>query len=136
MMKIEAYFSGIKNANEAVEKLKVEGFNNAVVDLNDHTINYNNNEDTLKGITASSLSSVVMNSGNTVDDITKRPLLAANPMASGMGSFEEITDVNYKVILDIDSNDLHKAKEIISNIGGDFKNPNLDVNNSIEDINI
>lgn len=135
-MKIEAYFSGIRNANEAVEKLKVEGFNNAVVDLNEHTINYNNTEDTLKGITANSLSSVVMNSGNTSDDITKRPLLAASPMASGMGSFEEITDINYKVILDIDSNDINKAKEIITSLGGDIKDPNLDVNNSIEDLNI
>ncbi|WP_027626290.1 hypothetical protein [Clostridium lundense] len=135
-MKIEAYFSGIKNANEAVEKLKFQGFNNAIVDLNDHTINYNNNEDTAKGITASSLSSVVMNSGNISDDITKMPLLAASPMASGMGSFEEITDINYKVILDIDSNELNKAKGIITNMGGDFKNPNLDINNSVENIDI
>lgn len=134
-MKIEAYFSGIRNANEAVEKLKIKGFNNAVVDLNDHTVNYNS-EDTLKGITANSLSSVVINSGNTSDDITKRPLLAASPMASGMGSFEEITDINYKVILDIDSNDINKAKEIITSLGGDLKDPNLDVNNSIEDLNI
>lgn len=135
-MEIEAYFSGIKNANGAVEKLKLEGFNNAVVDLNQHTINYNNTKDTLKGITAYSISSVVMNSENTSDDITKGPLLAASPMASGMGNFEEIADINYKVILNIDSKDLDKVKRIISSHGGDFKDPNLDINNSIEDINM
>ena len=135
-MKIEAYFSGIKNANEAVEKLKGAGFNNSVSDINDHYLEYNT------GLSAvlpgdentPNLSSLVLNSGPSIEDPSKRPLNAASPMVSGMGSFEEIEDVNYRVIVNLDENDENKAREIIKQMGGDFKDPNLDLPHRLEDL--
>ncbi|AKA72411.1 hypothetical protein [Clostridium scatologenes] len=134
-MKIEAFFSGIKNANSAVEKLKSEGFNKSVVDLNDHYVEYNDRNDPPKAINeAETLSSLVINSGGLSDDPSKRPLVAASPMVSGMGGFEEITDVNYRVIINLDEKDADKAKDIIKNAGGDLTNPNLDLPHRLEDI--
>lgn len=134
-MKIEAFFSGIKNANSAVEKLKSEGFNKSVVDLNDHYVEYNNRNDPPKAINeAETLSSLVLNSGGLSDDVSKRPLAAASPMVSGMGGFEEITDVNYRVIVNLDEKDADKAKDIIKSAGGDLNNPNLDLPHRLEDI--
>lgn len=135
-MKIEAYFSGIKNANSAVEKLKTEGFNNSVVDLNDHYVEYNSPTAKTAINETSNLSSIIMNSGELSEDVTKRPLVAASPMVSGMGSFKEITDINYKVIINLDEKDADKAKDIIKNVGGDFKDPNLDLPHRLEDIHL
>ncbi|NMM64783.1 hypothetical protein HBE96_19435 [Clostridium sp. P21] len=134
-MKIEAFFSGIKNANTAVEKLKAEGFNKSVVDLNDHYVEYNDRNNPPKAINeAETLSSLVINSGGLSDDVSKGPLAAASPMVSGMGGFEEITDVNYKVIVNLDEKDAGKAKDIIKSIGGDLNDPNLDLPNRLEDV--
>ncbi len=134
-MKIEAYFTGIKNANNAVGKLKSEGFKNSVVDLNDHYVEYNNTEArTPNG--SPNLSSLVMNSGELPEDISKRPLTAASPMVSGMGNFEEITDINYKVTINLDSKDEDNAKRIIKDMGGNLKDPNLDLPHRLENINI
>lgn len=136
-MKIEAYFSGIKNANSAVEKLRSEGFNKSIVDLNDHYVEYNDRNDPPKAINeAETLSSLVLNSGGLSDDASKRPLAAASPMVSGMGGFEEITDVNYRVVVNLDEKDAGKAKDIIKNAGGDLNNPNLDLPHRLEDIHL
>lgn len=135
-MKIEAYFTGIKNANEAVNKLKNAGFNNSVVDINDHYVEYNTGSMTVLPGTenAPNLSSLVLNSGPYLEDPSKKPLNAANPMVSGMGGFEEITDVNYRVVVNLDDADIDKAKDIINNMGGDLKDPNLDLPHRLEDL--
>lgn len=136
-MRIEAYYSGIKNANDAVNILKGEGFSNSVVDLNDHYVDFDNSSLGFPGSeTATSFSAMIMNSGGFIDDPSKRAMAAASPMASGMGSFQEIADINYKVIINSDSNDFGKIKQIIKETGGEFKNPNVDIANSIEDINL
>lgn len=135
-MKIEAYFTGIKKANEAVQRLKTEGFNNSIADINDHYVEYNTGVNpVLPGNeNAPNLSSLVLNSGPYAEDPSKRPLNAASPMVSGMGGFDEITDVNYKVIVNLNEADIDKAKQIINEIGGDFKDPNLDLPHRLEDL--
>lgn len=137
-MKIEAYFTGIKNANKAVEQLKNSGFTNSVVDINDHYIDYNSGvRPILPGNEgAPNLSSMVLNSGENVDDPSKKPLGAASPMVSGMGGFEELTDINYKVIVNLDEKDESRAKEVIGEMGGDFNDPNLDLPHRLEDISL
>jgi hypothetical protein len=137
-MKIEAYFSGIKNANEAVQKLKNAGFNNALADINDHYVEFNNGvQPRLPGTeNAPNLSSLVLSSGEHIEDSSKKPLDAASPMVSGMGGFEEIMDVNYKVAVNIDLKDVDKAKQIISESGGDLRDPNLDLPHRLKDINL
>lgn len=51
--------------------------------------------------------------------------MAASPMVSGYGNFEEITDVNYSVIVDCKEEDVDRAKSIISQMGGQLDNPNV-----------
>lgn len=135
-MKLEAYFSGIKNANEAVQNLKNAGFNNSVVDINDHYVEFNNGTRTVLPGTenAPNLSSMILSSGPHIEDPSKRPLDAANPMVSGMGGFEEITDVNYKVIVNINEEDSENVKQIVKQMGGDFKDPNLDLPHRLVDL--
>jgi hypothetical protein len=103
-MKLEGYFSGIKAANIAVERLNKAGYKEAVADLNDHYILDNNPGVNIPGtdIGAKNLSSYVLNSDEGLDDPRKGPLLAASPMVSGMGGFEEIADVNYRVTVKVE----------------------------------
>lgn len=137
-MKIEAYFRGIKKANDAAAKLKSKGFNNAVVDINDHYEDFNRGiQSRLPGSeNAPTLSPMVLNSGPYTDDPTKRAINAANPMVSGMGGFEEITDVNYKLTMEVDKVSEERVKEILKEMGGNLKDPNLDLPHRLEDIHL
>jgi len=118
-MKIEAFFSGIKAANEAVSKLKQSGYNKAFVDINDNYFHAEIENST-------SLSGLVMESGTNDVDKRTAPLAAANPAVSGMGKIEEIADVNYKVVIETTSENENKLKQIIKDMGGELNNPNVD----------
>jgi hypothetical protein len=136
-MKIVGYFGSIKNAHEAADKLKQEGFSEAYTDLNDHYTLNNSPESSIPGTeSAPSNASLVLNYGEPINDQDKAPLAAASPMVSGMGDFEEITDYSYKVIVDADSNSSENAKKIITNLGGDLKDPNLNMQNRIKDVSL
>ncbi|TDT52078.1 hypothetical protein [Fonticella tunisiensis] len=131
-MKVEGFFRNIKNANEAVKKLNSEGFKNAYVDLNDDNINERNLQTNLPGSTNSpSLSNLVLRSGGVSEEDVS-PIAAASPMVSGMGGFEEITDINCKVVVETDSNEEKRVRDIISSMGGHFKNPSLDLGSMVE----
>lgn len=136
-MKIESFFSGIKAANEAVEALKKVGIN-AVVDINDHYTGNNNSGINMPGTHSStnSLASYVLSSDTSLSDPSLGPLAAASPMVSGMGGFEEIADVNYKVIVDLKGKDDEKAKQIIKKIGGDLNDPNFKMPESLKDVSL
>lgn len=137
-MKIESYFSGIKAANETVEALKKAGIKNAVTDINDHYIGNNNAGRNNPGTDSStnSLASLVLISDDPLSDPKLGPMAAASPMVSGMGGFEEIADVNYKVIVDADSKDVENAKQIINKMGGDLDDPNFKMPKGLENISI
>jgi len=126
-MKIVGFFSNIKRANEAVNKLKKEGFKNANFDINDDFRKDRNVITNLPGTEyGESLSDLVLESGSSSFlDRSKAPLAAANPSVSGMGNMEEITDVNCKVVVEVNKENMKKAKEIISSLGGEFNNPNI-----------
>ncbi|MBC8061211.1 MAG: hypothetical protein H7Y18_11160 [Clostridiaceae bacterium] len=134
-MKIEGYFSGIKNANIAVEKLKKAGYLKTVSDLNEHySVRSNNFVQSGRAQNPSSLSSLVLDVSGSLGDPDKGPLLAASPMASGMGNFKEIADVNYKVIVEADDKEGENIKGIISDMGGTLNNPNFQLPKGIENI--
>ncbi|MCE5221475.1 MAG: hypothetical protein LLF98_09495 [Clostridium sp.] len=137
-MKIESYFSGIKAANEAVEALKKVGINDAVADLNDHYTGNNNPGRNTPGTASStnSLASYVLTSDDPLGDPKLGPLAAASPMVSGMGGFEEIVDINYKVIVNTDSKNEEKAKQVITKMGGDLNDPNFKMPKGLENISI
>lgn len=135
-MKFEAFFKGIKNANEAVDKLKGQGIE-AYADINDH---YQMNTDVRPKeesfLSTTSNSDLVLNAGSPDGNTGRSPLLAASPMVSGMGDFEEIADINYKVIINADANNKQKAKEIIKSLGGTMESPNLNIQKHVKDIDL
>ncbi len=104
-MKLTGYFSNIKNAKEAVGKLKNKDFK-AYYDINDHI-------NSVKDASPS----LIYNSA--AYEPGKGVLEAASHMNSGMGKMEEIADINCKVIVETDDN-VEKAKEIIKKMGGEF----------------
>lgn len=128
-MKIEGYFSNLKDAKATVAKLEEAGLTNSSVDMNEDA-GYNNNGhmDRAGSEDALNLSSLVLASGNAVGggDAGASPLLAASPMVSGMGGFEEVMDINCKVTVEAEGNEANTAKEIISSMGGTVENPNIE----------
>lgn len=140
-MKIEGYFSGIKAANEAVDTLKRAGIKDAVADINEHYTGNTNPGKNLPGTASStnSLANYVLTSDSPLGDPMLGPLAAASPMVSGYGRFEEIADVNYRVIVNADDQNAEKAKQVIAKMGGELDDPNFKIpkgleNTSIEDL--
>ncbi|SNT09286.1 hypothetical protein SAMN05446037_103912 [Anaerovirgula multivorans] len=122
-MKTEGYFDSLKEANEAITALKNAGFKNTSLDLMDETIKEKNVITNLPGTEMNtSLSDLVLESGNRGIDIGKAPLSAADPMVSGMAGFEEIADLSHKIVVEADSKDIKEAKSIISKMGGSSDN--------------
>ncbi len=135
-MKIEGFFSGIKNANEAVEKLRQSGFN-SYADINEHYMINNNVDTNFPGNeNTPSLSDLVLRSGDSSEVTDKAPLIAASPMVSGMGNFEEVMDVNYKVVVNVDETNKASAEDILKSMGGELESPNLNLPDRIEDLNL
>jgi hypothetical protein len=135
-MKVEGYFGSFKAANETLEALKGEGFNHAFVDINDH-FNARNVETNNVGTNAApSLSDLVLKSGNTAVEASVAPMVAASPMVSGMGGFEEITDVNCKVVVDVDEKDIQRIKDIMNKMGANLDNPNINIPKRLEDLKL
>lgn len=137
-MKIEGYFTGIKAANETVEALKKVGIINAVADINDHYVGNDNAGINNPGTDSStnSLASLVLRSDEPLSDPRLGPLVAASPMVSGMGGFQEIADVNYKVIVDTENKDAERAKQIMKKMGGDLNDPNFKMPQGLENISV
>ncbi len=125
-MKIEGYFDNSKAANKTVEKLKNLGFKEAFIDMNDHYSENRNVQTNLPGTeTSGSLSGLVLESDAHGVVRDKGPLTAANPMVSGMGTFEEIADVNCRVVVESEEGNANKIKQIIREMGGNLENPNI-----------
>lgn len=127
-MKLEGYFRSIKKANDAIKQLQQTGFKNSYLDLKDDYDENRNMKINLAGTEhSSSLSDLVLGSGLTiVEDRSKAPLAAANPMVSGMGNMEEITDINSKIVVEVDNNNIENAQKIIKDMGGMLDNPTVD----------
>lgn len=109
-----------------------------MADINDHYIGNDNSGTNNPGTDSStnSLASLVLRSDEPLSDPRLGPLAAANPMVSGMGGFEEIADVNYKVIVETENKDAENAKQIIKKIGGDLNDPNFKMPKGLENISL
>ncbi len=125
-MKIEGFFRDIKTANQTVDKLKGSGFKNAFTDINEHFGSGGNGKRNVPGTQAGiSLSGVVLDSALAGSATDTAPMLAASPMVSGMGGFEEIADINCKVVVETEEAEAHKVKRIIGEMGGTLESPNV-----------
>lgn len=124
-MKVQGYFSGISEANAAVERLEIAGFQNAFVDINDHYIDDKNVQTNLAGTSAApNLSELVLHSGENKANMGNSPLDAASPMVSGYGKYEDVAKgAKYIVNVDVDGSNSSEAEEIIKAMGGDLENP-------------
>ncbi|MCI1944183.1 hypothetical protein [Clostridium luticellarii] len=118
-MRIEVYYNGIKNANNAVEKLKSAGFSSATVDLNDDYIDLNNSS---SGLGAGMNFSNVINSEGFTRNSSQKVVVSGSPMSGGFGNSKEIEDTGYKVIINSDLLDSQRLKEVIRETGGQIKN--------------
>jgi len=131
-MKIEGYFSGIKAANEAVDALKKVGIQDVVTDINEHYVGGSDSNTLEVGRNPINMSDLVL----TDDAHDAGPLAAASPMVSGMGGFEEIADVNYRVIANTEDNNAEKVKQIISKMGGDLRDHNFKMPQGLENVSL
>lgn len=127
-MKIEGFFGNIKKANDTIKQLNETGFKKAYLDLNDYyDVNRNNQINQAGTENSASLADLVLGSGSTiVSDRSKAPLAAASPMVSGMGKMSEVADVDCKVVVEVEDNNIDNAKKIIRDMGGSLDNPNVD----------
>jgi hypothetical protein len=133
-MKIEGYFSNIKTANETVEKLKGDGFKGAFVDINEHVNDAYSQKGRIGSEDAPSLSEIVLGESTSGRERVSSPLAAASPMASGMGGFEEIADINCKVVAEVNDSNIERIKSIIKSMGGTTDNPNGRIPQGLENI--
>ena len=134
-MKIEGYFSNIKAANETVEKLKSQGFKGAFVDINEHRNSAYSQSGPIGSKEISTLSGAVLGDSNESGDGVNSPLAAASPMVSGMGSFEEIANIDCKVVVEVSDGNIENAKNIISSMDGTTDNPNVGIPEGIDNVN-
>ncbi|SKC40934.1 hypothetical protein [Maledivibacter halophilus] len=51
--------------------------------------------------------------------------MVASPMVSGMGRMNEVADIDCKVVVEAEENDMDDAKKIIKDMGGILDNPNV-----------
>ena len=133
-MRIEGYFSKIKTANETAARLKGEGFKSVFVDINEHITNAYSQRGPVGSEGISSLSEAVFGEGGSRGEDVNSPLAAASPMASGMGGFQEIGDINCKVVIEANQASLEEAQRIIKNMGGTLEDPNGKIPEGLENI--
>lgn len=136
-LKITAYFSGIKEANQTVEALRDAGFTDALADINDEQTDLNRETNQPGTETSSnSLADLVLKSGDHAVDREKAPLMAASPMVSGMGNFDEIYSPRFRVMAEVPESQRDTFREIIRKMGGDLDNPHVDMPQGLENVGL
>ncbi len=125
-MHLEGYFGSMKTARDTAEELKQKGYK-AFIDSNDEKNADRDFQTNSAGTeTAISLSNLVLNGTNANEDtMDKSPLLAASPMVSGVGTFDEIANVKHKLTVEAEENSKSKIVQIIHKAGGTLYNPNV-----------
>jgi len=136
-IKTQGFFRTYKEANEALSELKKAGFNNAYVDIkdSDFDINVETNQPGTES-SNNSLSALVLKSGEPLLNRTKAPLMAASPMASGMGVFEEVYDPRYKLVVETEEESTMSVKNIMKDRGGDLENPSIKMPQGLENVGL
>lgn len=119
MPKVEVCFKNMLNARKAVGALKKMGYKDAHLDAMDNFFTeYSEEINSAGSENGSSLSSLVLNSGRTVDDIGKASLIAANPMVSGIGTFEQIADnLKVRLIVNVDEEKVDSVRQTLREYG-------------------
>ncbi|MHC1685504.1 MAG: hypothetical protein AB6733_21595 [Clostridiaceae bacterium] len=134
-MKLEGYFGNIKKANETVAKLNSQGFKGAFVDINEHDNNAYSQNGIVGTRDVTSQTEAVLGNSTIAGERVSSPLAAASPMVSGMGRFEEVADINCKVVVEVSDGDKVKAESIIKSMDGTTDDPNARLPKGLDNIN-
>lgn len=127
-MQLEGYFMSMERANLVLTKLKDHGFNNSHIEIDNNNGNIQRNlADT---DSAYGLSNMLVDSS----EIGKSPITAVSPLVNVHGGFTEFSDDNYKVVVEATSGNMQKAKDIIKNMGGKFKENQVVIGGYTEEI--
>jgi hypothetical protein len=126
-MRIEAFFNGIKAANEAVAMLKQSGFPKVFVDRNHNHLH--EEPENLTSVSGLALESVT----NNVDKRLSS-LIDPSHEVNDKEEFKGISDMSYKVVVETSNENEEKLKNIIKNMGGNFRSSNVDNRLHREDV--
>lgn len=120
MATVIGYFHTLKEAQQTAKGLRQQGYSGVSVDIVDKFNDGRNAErNSPLGPAVLSLSSLVLSSGDSITSPELGPLLAADPMVSGMGGFEEIADANYMLTVVTNEERVDEVRQFIKNNNGD-----------------
>jgi hypothetical protein len=127
-MKLEGKFMTLERANQAMAKLKSEGFTNSHIQIDDNNRNIKRN-------LASSKSSIGL-SNLVIDpsDMRRSPLTSISPIINVTAGFSEFNDNNYKIIVETDTGSVQRAKDLIMSLGGKIESEALSIGRNKEDV--
>lgn len=114
-MKLEGVFMSMERSNMVLTKLKEQGFNNSYIEVDNNNGNIQRNlahRDSAYG-----LSNIIVDS----TEIGQSPITAISPLINVHAGFNEFKDNEYKVVVETTTGNMQKAKDIIKNMGGKFK---------------
>ncbi|MDF2522672.1 MAG: hypothetical protein K0R31_313 [Clostridiales bacterium] len=119
MPKIEVCFKKMLDARKAVLALKEMGYKDAHLDALDNVFSEYSEEINVAGTdTGPSLSALVLNSGGRLDDVGRASLIAASPMVSGMGSFEQISEnLKVRLIVKVEDDKMDEIRNTLKEYG-------------------
>lgn len=118
MPRICADFGNMIDARKTVEKLRNMGFKDACLDVVDRFTDEFAGEINIAGSeNGVSLSALVMKSAGHLFNVSKAPMLAADPMASGLGVYEEIGDFNTRLRVSVDDTKIDDVKKLLIESG-------------------
>ena len=119
MQKIDVYFEKMSQARKAVEKLKSMGYRNAYLDINDRNQTEFSAEINPAGSqNAMSLSSLVLKSKGFRNDASKGPLMASNPMVSGIGPVDDMADPGARLSVSVEDENAGIIRKLLMDMGG------------------
>lgn len=123
MAKVTARFEKMVDASNAVKMLKRIGVTNTWLDAMDDFSGEFAAEFNVPGMdNAPSLSGLVLNSGGYAARADKGPLLAADPMVSGMEPREETArNHSTRLVANVPNEQIDAVKRVISDMDGDME---------------
>jgi len=129
-MKIEGYFKGFKNADKAVERLKKAGYRKVYSEINKHYSDEKDYWDTNGFDNSYSVTNVVMNpsSYSSGGGPGFSPIGFSGPFIGGVNFVsggKGANDVSYKVVVEAQSAEEEKVKQMMFELGAELRDPNF-----------
>ncbi|MCR4436769.1 MAG: hypothetical protein QHH06_14180 [Clostridiales bacterium] len=119
MPKIHVDFENMLEGRKAVEALRGMGYKDAHLDVVDRFFDEISEEISTAGAAAGPcLSALVLRPKGTLPGSLKGPLVAVDPMVSGMGRFSEVAELSTRLRVTVDPDKVDEVKNMLKNMGG------------------